>query len=49
MFEKVMKLSLDTVGIVKFDLKAYTSTIYKALTGEDNKSLWIILLYVRKK
>ncbi|MEM4444552.1 MAG: radical SAM protein [Thermofilum sp.] len=34
-FSAVLKTSLESGGIVKFDLKAWTPSIYKALTGRD--------------
>jgi len=33
----VVETSLVSGGIVKFDLKAWTPSVYKALTGRDNK------------
>ncbi|RLF20220.1 MAG: radical SAM protein [Thermoprotei archaeon] len=35
-----VELSLESGGIVKFDIKAWNPAIYKALTGVDNKALW---------
>lgn len=34
-----VELSLESGGIVKFDFKAWNPTVYKALTGCDNKAL----------
>lgn len=38
--DKAVELSLISGGIVKFDIKAWTPSIYKALTGVDNKPLF---------
>ena len=38
--EKVIEVSLKSGGIIKFDLKAWTPSIYKALTGVDNKKVF---------
>ena len=40
MLKVAVELSLETGGIVKFDIKAWSNAIYKALTGIDNKALW---------
>lgn len=37
--ESAVQLSLDSGGILKFDFKAWTPTVYKALTGCDNRPL----------
>jgi len=37
---KVIDLSLRSGGIIKFDLKAWTPSVYKALTGVDVGSLY---------
>jgi len=34
-----VELSLESGGIIKFDFKAWTPTVYRALTGCDNKAL----------
>ncbi len=38
--DKAVELSLETGGIVKFDIKAWTPTIYRALTGVDCKKIF---------
>ncbi len=38
--DKVVELSLITGGNVKFDIKAWTPSIYKALTGADNRPVF---------
>jgi len=35
--DKAVELSLESGGCIKFDIKAWTPSIYKALTGCDNK------------
>lgn len=44
MNEKILvtavKLSLDTGGNFKFDIKAWTPSVYKALTGANNKTVY---------
>ena len=37
---KVIEVSLNSGGIVKFDLKAWTPSVYRALTGVDVGSLY---------
>lgn len=38
--EEALKLSLVSGGIFKFDVKAWTPSVYKALTGCDNRALY---------
>ena len=38
--KKVIEVSLKSGGIIKFDIKAWTPSIYKALTGVDNKPVF---------
>lgn len=38
--ERAVEISLETGGNFKFDIKAWTPSIYKALTGADNKPLF---------
>jgi len=38
--DKAVELSLISGGLIKFDIKAWTPSIYKALTGTDNKPLF---------
>jgi len=45
----VTDLSLESGGIVKFDLKAWTPSIYKALTGVDPGSLYSNARYVAER
>jgi pyruvate formate lyase activating enzyme len=44
----VARLSLETGGIVKFDLKAWSPQVYKALTGVDVGNLYRNTEYVAK-
>jgi len=44
----VAKLSLETGGIVKFDLKAWSPGVYKALTGVDVGNLYRNAEYVAR-
>lgn len=38
--KRAATLSLNSGGILKFDVKAWTPSVYKALTGVDNKQLF---------
>lgn len=38
--KRAVELSLKSGGIVKFDVKAWTPSVYKALTGSDNRPLF---------
>ncbi|HDI74865.1 MAG: radical SAM protein [Thermoprotei archaeon] len=38
--ERAVELSLESGGCIKFDVKAWTPPVYKALTGCDNSSLF---------
>ncbi len=40
LLEVAVKLSLESGGIFKFDIKAWTPSIYEALTGVSNKMLF---------
>ncbi|MCD6369099.1 MAG: radical SAM protein [Thermoproteales archaeon] len=38
--KRMIELSLTSGGIIKFDLKAWTPSVYKALTGVSNRSVY---------
>ncbi|RLE94742.1 MAG: radical SAM protein [Thermoprotei archaeon] len=38
--DKAVELSLESGGCIKFDVKAWTPSVYKALTGCDNKRVF---------
>jgi len=40
MLDTVIELSLETGGNIKFDIKAWTPSIYKALTGVSNEQVF---------
>jgi len=47
--KKAVELSLESGGCIKFDIKAWTPSIYKALTGCDNRPLFENIKYVADK
>ncbi len=47
--KKALELSLKTGGCVKFDIKAWTPSIYKALTGCENWALYENIKVVGKR
>jgi len=46
LLSQVVKLSLESGGIVKFDIKAWSYSVYKALTGVSNDKLFENIKYV---
>lgn len=48
LFAQVVKLSLESGGIVKFDLKAWNQSIYKALCGVNGPAAYENLEYAAK-
>lgn len=42
LLREALKISLESGGIVKFDVKAYTPQVYTALTGVDEKHVKIV-------
>ena len=48
LLKQVVKLSLESGGIVKFDMKAWTPSVYRALTGVDNARVFENAKFVAK-
>ncbi|RLE72633.1 MAG: radical SAM protein, partial [Thermoprotei archaeon] len=46
LLSQIVKLSLESGGIVKFDVKAWSYPVYKALTGVSNDRLFENIKYV---
>ncbi|RLE75709.1 MAG: radical SAM protein [Thermoprotei archaeon] len=46
LLKEIVKISLESGGIIKFDVKAWSEPIYKALTGVSNRKLFDNIAFI---